>query len=489
MGFLDFTRKVFGDNDHNRLSWQIAKEVYGRDIADELRNLGGTPTALMTDHETKAYNVLAAIYNLETFELKTIPPRMTNEREIQLEKRKVMKEEARGILECDNSEKWSKRLDEYRYGKRVFEQLPQQQQEHDVGALVDAEQSVGETKYDTLSGVIFDICLEFTNKIGKIISSQTGADRYSENVILAATTFGTTLYNYSAKATCDRLSRLYSNQQEYKVEYASLLSCFAKRIQISEESFIETIEHLDKQYTLELLEEIADKTNQSLEEYLNSIERAIDDLLGKESKKIQSLSYRQEVMKIIDQLHNDFLRNPWENNPFVVLTRSVCGEEMAKELQQLDNMEGHGSVLQICTKEEIDAVGLIVEAASGSTSLNKPELEKAYELIYNHEKDFWKERLTLKKAGLSDAYYRANESEEDNKKSWRDYERIYGKTISTKLHAISKHCPSWLAQKIMEDEGMSWTDVQKQKPTFWKLAFEKYSDELVKIMEKCKDCC
>ena len=33
MGFLDFTRKVFGDNDHNRLSWQIAKEVYGRDIA------------------------------------------------------------------------------------------------------------------------------------------------------------------------------------------------------------------------------------------------------------------------------------------------------------------------------------------------------------------------------------------------------------------------------------------------------------------------
>lgn len=489
MSFLNSMKKTFGLGSHNDATWWIAKEVYGEDITDELRDLGGTPTALMTNYETKAYNVLSAIYKIEEFEFRTIPSRMTDERRARLEERRISKEKAKDILECGNFEKWSERLDRYRSGERVFDQPPRQQQVNSADIEVDTEPLAGETKYEALARIIFDVCLNFTNNIGEFMANDSNADRYSMEVIMAATTFGTAMYKYSVRLACDRLSHLLLDQNEYKKEYPVLLREFADKIQEPQDSFIESIEHFDKKETVEILENVASNTAQSLEGYLSVIEDSIDKLIGREPDGIQGLSYQQSVMATLGKLDRDFWRNPWENNQWIALTRSICGDKMAKELMHVGGLDGHGSILQICTREESEAGKVLIEASINPSSHNADDIKKAHSLLYDHDKDFWEKRLMLKKAGLDETYYYANESEEENRRRWKDYEKIYGKTVSSKIRAINKFCPSWLADKVAKEETMSWIDIQRQKPTFWRLAFEKYSSELIEIMKECEDCC
>lgn len=121
MSFINSLKKTFRVGNHNKAHWLTAAGVYGESIANELYNLGGEPTSLMTDREITAYNVLVIIRNSEDLELRTLP-RMTDKRKAQLEKRREIEKTARNVIGYGDHIKWSERLEEYKHGMQDFNQ-------------------------------------------------------------------------------------------------------------------------------------------------------------------------------------------------------------------------------------------------------------------------------------------------------------------------------------------------------------------------------
>ena len=486
MGFVNSMKKTFRVGEYSQERWTIATQIFGKSIADELLELGISPTALMTNREVTAYKILVWLQEINKIELQTLP-RMTEQRKLQLEGYRQKEELASEVLDCGNVVKWGDRLNQYKRGVRNFQDEFSDQTFED-GSISTVEILGGETNEEALARIIFDTSYAFSDSIGDFLASHSNFDRYSSKIISMVANFGTTLYKYATRLACDRLSELYPDQKEYKTEYDNLLYELAKKLQEPREDFVDTIEHLDKVETLELLQDISKETQQPLDKYLRTIHSSIDKILGETPDNSYNLSNEQDLLVAMREQYNGLIRNPWENNVWVVLTRSICGDQLAKELTTVNGMEGHGSILQICTKQESEAGKILIESILGSQPHSESETEKAYEFLCTHDTDFWQKRLILTKAGLSDTYYRADESEADNVTRWRQYEKIYGKTVAQKLRAINKFCPGWLADQVAKCEGLSWPDIQKQKPAFWQAAFKTYSPKLIKVMTQCEGC-
>ena len=130
------------------------------------------------------------------------------------------------------------------------------------------------TDYSELADQIFDISLDLTNEAGDLMSSATGAARYSMSTIQTATNVGTGLYEYAVILLRKKLKTIFHDKYDFERNDNEMIEAFAKRMMMPATALLKIVDKANekewKQHLLELQDSI------DIESYLDRVQEVLE---------------------------------------------------------------------------------------------------------------------------------------------------------------------------------------------------------------------
>lgn len=131
-----------------------------------------------------------------------------------------------------------------------------------------------EINYKDLADKIFDISLDLTNEAGDLMSSATGAARYSMSTIQTATNVGTGLYEYAVILLRKKLKTIFHDKYDFERNDNEMIEAFAKRMMMPATALLKIVDKANekewKQHLLELQDSI------DIESYLDRVQEVLE---------------------------------------------------------------------------------------------------------------------------------------------------------------------------------------------------------------------